>query len=132
MHEEKKAVLKWLANGKTGVSSETLAFWATFGIKRDDRCHPLDPSDFNRCLNLLRAAPTLRLKLCKMSKISVKWARLVAHWDEIEKVFIEEVGVDWSKGRALPATKTYDLMQQVIKGKYPSAGPVTVDPKATR
>lgn len=117
MNQTQQSVLTWLANGETGISSETLAFWVAFAIKKHDRGHPRDPADFNRCLQLLRAAPALRQHLHKMSSVSPEWSRLVARWDEIERVFIEEVGVDWAKNKRTPAKKTYALMDSVIQGK---------------
>jgi hypothetical protein len=120
MNNTQLAVLKWLANGETGLSSETLAYWAGFGVKKADRSHPLDPSDFNRCLGLLRAVPELRADLHKMNRVSPQWKRLVAKWDEIEKTFIEEVGPDWTKNRRASAKKTYDLMKVVIDGVAPA------------
>jgi hypothetical protein len=120
MNKTQQAILKWLANAETGISSETLAFWAGFDVKKEHRRHPLDPSDFNRCLTLLRAVPALREDLHKMSVLSPQWARVVANWDQIEKVFIAEVGPDWRKNPRIVAKKTYDLMQMVIEGKTPS------------
>lgn len=116
MLEAQNAVLNWLANGETGISSETLAFWVMFNVKKAGGSHPRDPADFNRCLKLLDAAPALRQHLHKMSIVSPEWARLVFNWAEIEKVFIDEVGPDWSKGRRIPAEKTYNLMKAVIHG----------------
>jgi hypothetical protein len=115
MTETQQAVIKWLANGKTGLSSETMAFWLAFGILPDDSSYPADPADFNRCLGLLAVAPALRADLGKMKSVSKRWARLVDRWDEIERTFIEEVGLNWSKGRSLGAGKTFALMDVVME-----------------
>lgn len=111
-------ILNWLANGETGLSSETLAFWAGFGIRKAGVSHPHDPADFNRCLKLLKVAPALRKQLPKMSALSPEWARLVARWSDIEAMLIEEVGVDWKKGGRVPATNTYALMKEIIDGPF--------------
>lgn len=118
-------VLGWLANGRTGLSSETLAFWAAFGVRKDGVNHPLDPADFNRCLKLIAAAPELRNELHKMSALSPEWSRLVARWAEVEASLLDEVGLDWSKGRRLPATKTYALMKSIL-GESHGAVRITV------
>jgi hypothetical protein len=72
MNKTQTAIVGWLANGRTGLSSEAMAFYLGFGLirKEDGRFHPHDPSDFNRCLGLLRAAPGLRKKLPEMAKLS--------------------------------------------------------------
>lgn len=115
MTELQTAVLKWLANGRTGLSSETLAFWAAFGIRKDGVNYPHDPADFNRCLMLLQTAPGLRDQLHKMSGLSPEWKRLVARWSEVEASFLAEVGLDWCNGRTAPLT--YNLMKEVLQQK---------------
>jgi hypothetical protein len=118
MTKTESQVVDWLANGRTGLSSKAMAFYLGFGMKRkeDGRAHPYDPADFDRCLQLLRAAPRLRAKLPQMAKLSKEWKRLVAAWDRIEELFISEVGQDWSKNRSVPATQTYHLMKEVLDG----------------
>lgn len=113
------AVVKWLANGNRGLSSEAMAYYLGFGIKKkeDGACHPRDPGDFNRCLELLRAAPSLRKKLPEMSKLSKQWKRLAMAWDVIEASLEAEVGPDWSKHRGRSAQQTFELMEQVLCGK---------------
>lgn len=81
-------VLEWLANGDTGISSETMAFWLAFGIKKTkySRCHhPYDIWDFERCETLLNAAPKLRELLPKMKELSEDWGRLVDNWEAISQ-----------------------------------------------
>jgi hypothetical protein len=121
MNKTESAIVEWLANGHTGLSSKAMAFYLGFGIvrKQEGRFYPLDPSDFNRCLGLLRVAPRLRSKLPQMAKLSKYWRRLVAAWDQIEATFHEEVGDTWDREgvRALPAPRTYALMKEIIDGK---------------
>lgn len=105
-----RKVLEWLANGETGVSSETMAM-AACGIKRGWSSHPYDPADFNRCLMLIKAVPEIKYHMDKIAKISATWGKLVDHWDEVEECFINEVGLDWCNGRRAP--KTYNLMKQI-------------------
>ena len=105
-------ILKWLAKGDTGRSSETLAFWAGFGILPAEHSHPHDPWDFQRCLQLLRAAPSLVNNLPMMAKVSIKWAKLIKHWSELEKLIEDEIGVDGKKSRTAP--KTYARMKEIL------------------
>lgn len=107
-------ILKWLANGHTGISSKTMAFWLGFGIRMDGQRPPQDPADFNRCLGLLAAAPALRDSLYRLSELSADWGRLVPRWDEVEATFRAEVGPDWSNNRSVRATKTYHLMKEIL------------------
>lgn len=112
MSHDHIAVIKWLANGETGISSETLAFKLAFNVRKRGGSHPHDPSDFNRCLQLLGAAPALKPLIGRMAKVSPHWAKLVARWDEIEAVFVAEVGENWARGRR--TEKTYALMKEVL------------------
>lgn len=114
MDTTQKAVINWLANGETGLSSETMAFWLAFDVKKEDGSHPHDPDDMDRCLNLLSVAPGLRDRLPKMAELNKTWAALVARWNEIESMQMDEIGLGWTK--AMSAPKTYALMKEVING----------------
>lgn len=108
--------VNWLATGQRGISSNAI-FQHLTGVPatRDGWLdHPHDPADFDRCLKLLRAVPELRERLPHMASLSRGWAALVAHWDEIERSHLDEVGLGWAKARSAP--KTYDLMRKVIDG----------------
>ncbi|HDL1739521.1 TPA: hypothetical protein PWX06_002329, partial [Mannheimia haemolytica] len=52
MHIEDK-IAWWLANGETGVSSKTMAFYLGYGIRPKIEGYPHDVSDFRRCFLLL-------------------------------------------------------------------------------
>lgn len=103
-------VLAWMAGGDTGLSSETIALWISQRLTpaRWGAWTPSDPADLGRCLRLLRSIPELRERFGEMSEASAAWAHMVTYWDEIEQSMIDEVGIDWEKGRNAP--KTYDLM----------------------
>lgn len=104
-------IIKWLANGKTGISSKAMAFTA-LGVKyKDARYYPYDPADFNRCLLLLEVAPIVRESFPKIRELSPEWAAIIDHWDELERLFLDEVGRDWSKAQRAP--KTYERMLQL-------------------
>lgn len=110
MNMESK-IIAWLFEDQdTGVSSKAMAA-AVLGY--DSRCKwtPSDPSDFNRCLLLIEAAPEIKDHMEKVSMISKSWAQLVAHWDEIELSFINEVGRNWCNSRSAPIT--YKLMHEL-------------------
>lgn len=111
MKPAQQKALNWLANGETGTSSKTMAFWLAFSIKMDDGNHPLDPADFDRCLRLLEWVPELRPQISQMSLLGRHWSALIASWDAVEQCHLQEVGLGWSKARIAPLT--YDLMQQV-------------------
>jgi hypothetical protein len=111
----KDQILKWLFECEnTGLSSKTMA--AHFaGFRYYRRSYPQDPADFNRCLTFLKWVPEARSRLNELGKISKTWKKLVDRWDEIEKCFLEEVGLDWSKGEDLKATNTYNLMKSILE-----------------
>jgi hypothetical protein len=107
----RQKALEWIVGDDTGISSETI--WATMmGVKRSYRSHPHDPSDIGRCFRLLKLVPSWRRRLSEMRRVSPAWRALVKHWDELERMMDEEVGIDWSKGRSAP--KTYERMQQIL------------------
>jgi len=109
MKDIRDKVLNWLGTGRVGSSSKAMALTAVNIIC--DKNHPCDPSDFNRCLLLLDEIPEIREHFDNISAISVVWSGLISRWDEVEKCFTEEVGLDWSKGTSAP--KTYKLMKDI-------------------
>jgi len=105
----KDKILKWFANGEVGASSKAMAC-AAAGLPHD-KSHPYDPDDLNRCLLLLESVPEIRGHMDKISAISDTWCNLVARWDDVEKCFLDEVGLNWTKAKQAP--KTYRLMQDI-------------------
>ena len=105
----KDKILKWFGTGRIGLSSKAMAL-AAIDIYNDGS-HPCDPSDLNRCLLLMQAAPEIRQRMDKLAAISETWGKLVDQWDEVEQCFIDEVGLNWAKGRRAP--KTYKLMKDI-------------------
>jgi len=106
-------VARWLARGEIGLSSKCMAMWLTFGEKTAERFCPADPSDLDRCLKLLAAAPSLRPHLPKMAEISKDWEALIQRWDEVEASHLAEVGLGWTKAKKAP--KTYELMRSILR-----------------
>lgn len=102
-------ILEWFATGRVGASSKAMALAAV--DVPNDKSHPYDPDDLNRCLLLLEAVPEIRNKMDKVAAMSDTWGKLVARWDEVEQCFLDEVGLNWSKARR--ATKTYELMKEI-------------------
>jgi hypothetical protein len=109
-----RKVMDWMTTSPTGLSSVTMAAWLTFGVESAGKNHPQDPEDFNRCLMLLTAVPELRPYIHRMGKLSPAWRLLAARWEEIERTFLDEVGLGWNKGQHLRAAKTYALMQSIL------------------
>lgn len=102
----------WIINGEVGMSSK--AIWAHMTgtpDKEDGYSPPWDPADLNRCLLLLDLIPEWKPRMSEMAAHCVRWAGLSAKWDEIVECFLDEVGLNWSKGRDLRAVKTYAMMK---------------------
>jgi hypothetical protein len=76
------------------------------------RSYPSDPDDLNRCLLLLEKVPAIREKFSAISELSDVWARLIDRWEVIERSFLDEVGLNWTKSNRAP--QTYALMKKVI------------------
>jgi len=107
-----RKILAWLVTGHVGMSSKAMAF-KLLGIETDCS-HPYDLDDFNRCLLFLEAVPEARDYMDELRPMSKIWDALVSHWGQIESSFLEEVGLDWSKGYR--ASSTYELMDSIQKG----------------
>lgn len=107
----KNKIIHWLASGETGASSKTMAFTA-MGIPCRQP-HPHDPSDFNRCLLLIKTVPEIRNYFDKIALLSKSWKAIIDRWNEVERCFIDEVGLNWCKGDR--ASKTYALMQKIYR-----------------
>ena len=107
------AELSWAVWGEVGISSATI--WSVMtgspmpyrGGQRPDRPH--DPDDLCRCVKLLDAFPSWRLRLPEVAAAYSEWTELVARWDELERSLRAEVpDLRWGK-----APKTYALMEAI-------------------
>jgi hypothetical protein len=81
---------KWLEGPDTGSSSKTLC--ATL-VGHPGGYHsdvPRDPSDFGRCYRFLKAFPHLRPRIGEMKTVQ-GWERIADAWDELEKLYEEEI-----------------------------------------
>ena len=106
-----KDILNWIAEGEgVGRSAEAMALSVTGNFKKKN--HPYDPSDFNRCLKLIKKVPEIADNFDNVAKISATWCKLIDNWHDIESCFISEVGFDWCNGNKAP--KTYALIKSII------------------
>lgn len=107
MTKTQYAIARWFAEGEVGASSRCMAS-VVIRVKTDGS-YPLDPDDLNRCLKLVKAAPGVKRHFHRIRKLGKEWRAVIDHWGELEKMFIEEAGLDWSKARSAP--KTYHRMK---------------------
>jgi hypothetical protein len=84
---------RWLAGGDTGTSSLTIWSVMTGQPMPKGRCPgiPRDPADFGRCHRLLETFPAWRARLPKVAERFPAWAGLVAAWDELTELYLEEL-----------------------------------------
>lgn len=103
-------VMDWLAFGERGISSETmLAHFEGLPPKlfsRSAPCHPLDNSDFRRCVQLLNAVPRYRERLDELRTLGGPWPGLVDNWQRFEGLLQRQLEGDKAAGREL-----YDSMK---------------------
>ncbi len=88
----KPELLAWLGNYDTGLSSRAILAWmerdTTVAALDGNRMeYPRDPSDLGRCIRLLDIEPSYRGRMGEMAALSPQWARLVAHWAELEALY---------------------------------------------
>lgn len=82
----------WLANGDTGISSETI--WSVMtGLPVQRHGYPYDPADFGRCYRLLRVMPSWRARLPEVAARFPRsaWPALIEAWDELTALYEEEL-----------------------------------------
>lgn len=112
------ALVKWLAIGERGASSDAIVNHLTGllgGDDYDDRfAHPWDTADFRRCQLLLDQVPALVGPFReRMHTLSPVWSRLAANWDDICASLDHEIP-GWREGRAGKAPNTSDLIKETI------------------
>jgi hypothetical protein len=106
-------LINWLANGRRGISSNTIVERLT-GIKTLDDwggSHPLDPADLGRCRRLLDDVPELQNEFSRMRDVSPTWAALVDRWDELCATMDREAP-EWRSGIG-SAPETYRIMKEI-------------------
>lgn len=104
-------ITRWLASGHRGISSEAIVSHLTgvpIGGSSGFGTYPYDPSDFNRCHELLTQCPELRLELHRMAELGPVWAALVERWDNLTRLFLAEVAQGTGK-----APRTYKVMAEL-------------------
>lgn len=108
-------MVRWLASGERGVSSNTI-FTHLTAVNAMGRwphmSHPLDPDDLTRCVKLLEMCPELRIAFPQMVDLSPQWAALVSCWDELVSILDREVQ-GWRSGKRGSAPKTYAKMKEL-------------------
>lgn len=120
----REQILHWFCTGERGLSSEAMATclaqmppspkpWAA-------RASPLDIDDFRRCLLLLRAVPLARAHLPQCAALSPPWAALVAHWDTIERLYLEEAGEPQPWVHGPWARQAHELLRTVTRSPQPA------------
>jgi hypothetical protein len=113
----KPELLNWLASNDTGLSSRAIlahmmldtTVAAMNGWRME---YPHDPADLGRCIRLMDIEPSFRARILEMGHYSPQWARLAAHWSELEALYHEEVPEH--QGRA---ERTYCRMFELIYEK---------------
>jgi hypothetical protein len=98
-----RKILEWMANGKKGASSEVMAF-CVVGMTPPHITNPYDAQDFNRCLNLVHEVLEIREHFPAIAKLSPEWMATISNWDRLEKSFLNEVGLNFSKRSTAPIT----------------------------
>ena len=106
----------WIASDEVGASSlcmaRTLSHVAGMECPkhryRNENRHPLDVSDFRRCVQMLDAVPELREHIPAMKALGPIWSRLADKWTELERMYATE------RGKA-KCPKTHALLIECIK-----------------
>lgn len=112
MTDTEHQIIEWMASRHTGTSSKAMAFCA-LGVTNKSpfgNSTPADPSDFNRCLGLLDAAPAVRDSFPQIACMSPKWHRLIDRWDEVESLLRSEMMSGRGDGTA---PLTYALLNEI-------------------
>jgi hypothetical protein len=107
---------RWLADGRTGISSETICRFmrrglgaAVSGAGNWGPRPPQDPSDFGRCRQLLDLIPEWRERMAEMAAVP-GWERIAPAWAELDALWDEE-----SKRADDKAPKLYRRIQELVR-----------------
>lgn len=112
---EAMEVFRWIASGENvGMSSKAMACHLIGESTDYPDDYPHDPADLWRCLLLLRRIPSLKARLNEVTRLSIEWSRLIAHWEELEGMLKLELGDDLVFTGTKRAPKTYGLMQSIL------------------
>jgi hypothetical protein len=105
-------LIKWLAGGERGISSNTIVEHLT-GIPatRGWKSHPLDPDDLGRCRKLLDQCQELVPRFWGVRELSPQWMALVDRWYDLCAMMDDEAP-DWRSGTGR-CPKTYALMKDL-------------------
>lgn len=103
-------IIRWFANGETGMSSKAMACAAS-GVDPTMKSHPCDPADLNRCIKLVDQVPDVKSQFPTIAKMSPQWAAVIQHWDRLRTLFHSEAGEDWRQAKSAPIT--YALMKSL-------------------
>jgi hypothetical protein len=100
---------RWWNGPDTGRSSKAIWRQLREGIAPTEKnTVPRDPDDFGRCHRLLEAIPGWRDRIGEMRSNS-EWAGLAEAWDELEKLYEEEL-----PSGSCP--KLYARMTEILRG----------------
>jgi hypothetical protein len=106
---EKRALI-WISREDKGISSETI--WVVMMLGEDAKqswCSvPWDPSDFGRCHRLLEYIPEWRERLHEVAELFPAWGPLVAHWDEMTRLYLRDEPTGESR-------ELYNLMKMLTR-----------------
>lgn len=112
---ERDPEYEWLLGSNTGLSSMTI--FAVLSAKHGAYAFrgathasiPYDPSDLGRCLRLLAKVPGWTERLPEVAAVFPEWAPFVAHWDELEALYFEEVAAGTGQ-----APRCYAAMRPLV------------------
>lgn len=111
--KETQQIIDYLAQGRNlGISSKCMAYTA-LETTPGDKSYPSDPADFNRCLLLVQNCPQVWKHHPVIAEYSPEWKAIIENWNELERLFVAEVGWNWSKGKH--AKRTYNQMKELFK-----------------
>lgn len=105
-----KKIINWFISGNTGLSSTCIVEVYINQTKNpNNKSHPRDSSDFNRCLELTKAVPEIKQCFELLSCVSPSWRIIVENWTLLEETLSNEM-----KENPRSAPKTYSLMKALF------------------
>lgn len=108
---------RWLLSDDAGLSSEALCrHMLGFPCDNEDWGYPVphDTGDLGRCLRLLKLIPEWAPRMPEMAQRGRHWAALVAEWDRLTELMVEETGPDFCQRRIPEAKASSQLMDALL------------------
>ncbi|MCG3884125.1 hypothetical protein I3271_05445 [Photobacterium leiognathi] len=110
---KEKLLTYFVYTEKVGHAERAISAIASGKPVSEKACYERELTALNRFIVLLHSVPELREFIPQMAVINEDWKRVSEHWSVIEKMFIDEAGIGFTKRVSAP--QTYHYIQALLR-----------------